>query len=266
MTADAEQDPGWQEHFSGKGSAEYLRLRDCEQSFDQITIGNLERLGVGSGHRCLEAGAGAGSIARWFAQRAGAANVVATDLDPRFLEEVGSLGVTVARQNLESDEPPATDFDFIHTRNVLIHLRDREAVLARMAGWLRPGGWLLVEEGLWQPRLSPYPVAARVVGALVDFITAAVGSDFIWAGMLPLPLERAGLTETGSLGYLIAQRPDSSAGVMLRRTVEQMAGPMLAAGLVDDADLAAYHELVRDPDYVDYNGGALITAWGRRTG
>lgn len=264
MSTSSEQDTRWEQYFTAAGATEYRRLREGEASFDEVSIGNLERLDIRPGHRCLEVGAGAGSIAQWMADRAGAENVVATDLDPRFLEPLREAGVTVARQDLSTDEPPSTGFDVIHARNVLLHVAQRHEILPRMVTWLRPGGWLLVEEGFWRPRNSPYQPIQRVVGALVDFITKTVGSDFGWAGSLPLYLEDAGLTEVGTQGFMYAARAGAAATNVVSRTVDQLAEAMLAAGTVTDQDLAEYRALIQDPRYLDYNGNSLIAAWGRR--
>lgn len=60
------------------------RLRLLEVCRDPGTIGRLDRLGVSCGWRCLEVGAGHGSIARWLAERVGpTGSVLAADIDPR---------------------------------------------------------------------------------------------------------------------------------------------------------------------------------------
>ena len=60
---------------------ELARLRLIEQEIDSITIRHLTTVGVGEGWRCLEVGAGAGSIARWLAERVGPTGaVVAVDI------------------------------------------------------------------------------------------------------------------------------------------------------------------------------------------
>lgn len=81
------------------------RLRALEQCFDATTARRLEVTGVGPGWRCLEVGAGAGSIARWLCQRVGpTAQVVAVDIDTRFLEELDDLNIEVRRQDVV-DQP-----------------------------------------------------------------------------------------------------------------------------------------------------------------
>ena len=71
------------------------RLALLTQFADPITTRRLTDLGVGRGWRCLEVGAGNGSIARWLASRVGSeGRVVATDLNPRFL---GGQGCPTSR-------------------------------------------------------------------------------------------------------------------------------------------------------------------------
>ena len=88
-----------------------------ESLFDPGTIRHLEALGVGPGRRCLELGAGGGSIAAWMAARGGA--VVATDLDVTFLEDLAGPNLEVHRHDVEAGDPPAGPFDLVHLRFVL---------------------------------------------------------------------------------------------------------------------------------------------------
>ena len=70
-------DHGWDE--------ERLRLRGLEIALDPGTREHLIRLGVGPGSRCLEIGAGGGSVAFWLAERVAPDGlVVATDLETDF--------------------------------------------------------------------------------------------------------------------------------------------------------------------------------------
>jgi SAM-dependent methyltransferase len=105
---------------------------------------------VGPGWRCLEVGAGSGSVARWLGERvAPGGHVVAADIDTRFVETppAGLAGILeVRRCDIRSVEFPVGAFDLIHTRFVLEHLSDRVDVMRRMMGWLRPGGWVCFEE------------------------------------------------------------------------------------------------------------------------
>jgi tRNA A58 N-methylase Trm61 len=60
------------------------RLALLEVCHDPSSIRHATALGVGPGWRCLEAGAGGGSFARWLAARVGeSGSVVAADIDTR---------------------------------------------------------------------------------------------------------------------------------------------------------------------------------------
>jgi SAM-dependent methyltransferase len=122
------------------------RLELLEQRFDPGTIRRLDALGVASGWRCLEVGAGRGSIVRWLAGRAGpAGSVVAADIDPRFL--TGLPDNVEVRQHDIRDQELEPGFDLVHCRFLLMHLPDPAAALARLVAALRPGGVLLAEDG-----------------------------------------------------------------------------------------------------------------------
>jgi SAM-dependent methyltransferase len=122
------------------------RLALLEQRFDAGTIRRLADLGVTSGWRCLEVGAGHGSIARWLAEKVGSAgSVVAADIDTRFL--TGLPGNVDVRQLDIRDLELEAEFDVAHCRALLMHLPDPAAALTRIVAALRPGGVLLAEEG-----------------------------------------------------------------------------------------------------------------------
>lgn len=115
--------------------------------FDPGTIRHLQGRGVGPGWYCLEVGGGSGSIATWLADRVGATGrVLATDIDPRFLESLNLPNLEVRRHDIAADPLPETAFDLVHARLVLMHLSEREKAMARMISALKPGGWLIDEE------------------------------------------------------------------------------------------------------------------------
>jgi ubiquinone/menaquinone biosynthesis C-methylase UbiE len=123
------------------------RLRGIEATYDPVTMRRLAARGVGQGWQCLEAGAGAGSIARWLSGQVGRdGTVMAADIDISMLAEMPG-NVQVRQLDVATDPLPEAAFDLIHTRLVLNHVAEREMVLDKFAAALRPGGWLLAEEG-----------------------------------------------------------------------------------------------------------------------
>src|SRR5690554_2643285 len=122
------------------GGAEHAELVDYLGSiFDQFSCRRLKQAGAKPGVRCLEVGAGAGSIALWLAEEVGPdGEVIATDNGP---DVVNQLPEHAQLQPLLHDI--VTDrldglFDLVHARAVLVHIEQREAVLAKLAGVLAP--------------------------------------------------------------------------------------------------------------------------------
>ena len=80
------------------------RLSSLEDWLDPGTIGHLRGRGVGAGWWYLEVGAGEGSIARWLCGQVGpGGQVVATDLDTRFLEVLPEPNLRVERHDVTVD-------------------------------------------------------------------------------------------------------------------------------------------------------------------
>lgn len=72
-------------------------------------------------------------------------HVLATDIDTSWIDGVAP-NVEVRRHDIAHDDPPSGVFDLIHARLVLIWIPGRDEALRRMAGTLRPGGRLLIED------------------------------------------------------------------------------------------------------------------------
>ena len=63
-------------------AGEQQRLAGAEEIFDPATLRHLDSIGIAPGMRCLEIGGGAGSVARFMAERVGPTGwVLVTDLD-----------------------------------------------------------------------------------------------------------------------------------------------------------------------------------------
>ena len=64
------------------------------------------------GWKCLEVGAGGGSLVEWMAARG--AYVTAIDIDTRFVDHLASDAITVRRTDIREDELPQSEFDLVH--------------------------------------------------------------------------------------------------------------------------------------------------------
>ncbi len=246
----------------GKDSAhERDRLESIQSSVDTRTIAVIEGLAVAPSWRCLELGAGAGSIAYWLAERCPDGQVVAVDIDTRYLDARRAENLVVQRGDVLSEEYPPGSFDLIHARYLLCHLPERDEVIARAARWLAPGGWLVVEDPYQLPAdTSPFPLVQRLMAAY-ERKYAEHGADLTWARGLPAVLARNGLRDVGFTGNLGCM---GLLGKDRWRPLINQAGPALVAdGLITEAELKGFFELLDDPAFVDIPQ-FTVSAWGRR--
>ena len=259
--------------FDQAWDQERERLGALEDGADGATIRYLAALGVAPGWRCLEVGGGAGSIARWLAERVGAAgHVVATDLDPRFLAAERRPNLEVRRHDILADPLEVAAFDLVHVRAVLEHLPARAAALTRLVAATRPGGWVLVEDTFFGGPMaaaigactSPGGVGtpdARTYHAVATLFEAR-GARADYGPRLPEALQAAGLVDVGA--ELHARFVRGGAARDFRRlTLEQLRGPLLQRGLLTEAELAQALALTWRED-ASYLPIAWVSAWGRR--
>jgi SAM-dependent methyltransferase len=152
-------DEGLDYAFPHSDADESRRLQLLEQRLDPITQRRVQRLGISAGATCLEIGGGRGSVTRFLSKLVGpSGKVTATDLQLGFLNALELPNVEVLRHDIRSDSFPEGMFDLVHTRAVLMHIPANLELLVRVASWLAPGGWLLLEEpdfGMWQGDADP---------------------------------------------------------------------------------------------------------------
>lgn len=136
----------------GRQNSEEERLALLEQIFDPVS--RQRRAFVQPGWRCLEIGAGRGSMALWLAQQVGTAGqVVATDVDTSYLNRLDFPNLEVRQHNILSDSLETLEpgsFDLVCARLVLFWLAGKQEIaLRRLLECVRPGGWLIDEDGDW---------------------------------------------------------------------------------------------------------------------
>lgn len=99
--------------YANNATVQRQRLQALEALLDEGTTRVLEHRGVSQGWRCLELGAGGGSIASWLCTRvAPGGSVVGTDLDTTSLEELEHPNLESRVHDVAKDELPEGDFDF----------------------------------------------------------------------------------------------------------------------------------------------------------
>ncbi len=130
--------------FDHQWREERARLAALEATFDPWSIRTIRATDPSPGWRCLEIGGGGGSMAAWLCELVGPqGEVVATDLETKFLESVEAENLEVRKHDIVSDPLEEEAFDLIHIRAVLAHLPQRDDIVRRLISALRPGGWLI---------------------------------------------------------------------------------------------------------------------------
>ena len=103
---------------------------------------------VRPGWRCLEVGAGRGSMAVWLAEKVGeSGKVLATDIDVTYLKRIYLPNLEVRQHDILNDSVDALgpgSFDMVCSRLTLFWLADKqESAIRRMVECLRPVGLLV---------------------------------------------------------------------------------------------------------------------------
>jgi SAM-dependent methyltransferase len=249
---------------AGAEELEQARLGLLEQVADRSTVLQLDAIGVGDGWRCLDVGAGGGSVTRLLAERVGdTGSVLSVDLDVRLLEPLVGDRVEVRRHDLLADPLPDAAFDLVHARNLLMHLPGRLEALRRLLAAVRPGGWLaLCEPDFNVVAISPPDKAWRRAWTTFCDATVAGGWDPGYGNRLLGDLDALDLVEIHA-ETLVRSWPGGSIGPRtFAGTLERLTDRMLALGANVD-DLTAAQRLLRDPG-VTFHSPKITAAWARR--
>lgn len=249
-------------------STESGRLQLLELCRDPGTQRRLAGLGVDRGWRCLEVGAGRGSVARWLGDRVGPlGTVVAVDVDPRFLVDLPA-NVEVRVRDISDGDLGLDGYDIVHFRALLTHLPNRDSVLSELVAALRPGGLLLAEEGDYGLcHLGGHPDAEAlnaIVRRALDGMARAGLFDPNFGRYLPGMLVAAGLELGGGEVETPVAVPGDPEHAQLRANWEVIGPGLVAAGLLDETELRRLVSFFDRPGTV-ITGGSLVCAWGRKT-
>ncbi|WP_042421800.1 class I SAM-dependent methyltransferase [Streptacidiphilus anmyonensis] len=243
--------------YSHRNPGEADRLGALARVFDPYSFERLRPLAT-PGLRTCDVGAGLGTVAAWLMD-ACREQATVVDLDVRHL---GGRGFHEIQADIT--EPAFTPglFDLVHARFLLMHLRERENVLARMARWVRPGGWLVVSDA-WDlgPASSPCAAYRETAAVASELASGTTGSDLNLGRSYPRPLAGLGFTE---VGFAVDVPPLHGGGPLARfwSGTANASRPALVERL-GDATVDEALAYLADPATQDL-GIAMVTMWGRR--
>jgi SAM-dependent methyltransferase len=218
---------------------ERARLAGIEAMWEPGSRALLTALGVGPAWRCLEVGAGGGALVEWLAERG--ASVVATDLDPRFVEPLAGPAVEVRQHDITTGPPEPDAFDLVHARLVVEHLADTRGAVANMAAALRPGGWLVVEDYDWTGFGGdpPDPLFERIGAGVLGFMATA-GFDPLYGRRVVSDVAAAGLEDVRGEGRHLVIDDAHPGFSFFRLSFEALKGGAIAKGTMAAADADAF--------------------------
>jgi SAM-dependent methyltransferase len=235
--------------------------------FDPTTFRHLERLGIGSGRRCWEVGAGGTSVVSWLAKQVSpTGEVVATDIDTSLLAAMAHPPVNVRVHDVGAEEPPGEGFDLVHARLVLVHVPDREQALRSMIKALRPGGRLLIEDAdpVLQPLACPdehgpeQQLANRLRHGFRQLL-ADCGADLSYGRRLPRLLREAGLRSVEADAYFPLTSP--ACADLESATIRQIRDTLVTADLATNEDIDRHLANI-EAGGMDLATAPMISAWG----
>lgn len=236
----------WQHDL--KGEADRLRL--MSRLLDPSSRFRLLRTGVGAGWRCLEIGAGNGSVSQWLARQVGpTGHVLATDLHPDLMQGIAGGNLEVRAFDVVHDDPPGAPFDLVAVRALLHHLPERRTVVARMARWLKPGGWLFVQEPDFYPTWTVEPPSQKTLWEQFIRWAQAHQIDYYVGRKIPAWVQQEGLTDISAQGHAELYNGGSDFAQWWDYGLREIAGRLKSEGGVSDAALDEFHTLARDPAY-----------------
>jgi SAM-dependent methyltransferase len=237
--------------------------------FDDFTTTRLASLGDLTGRRCLELGAGGGSVARWLADRVGpTGHVLATDINVRHLPTDGPY--QVLRHDLVTEPVPAGPWDVIHARLLLLHLAQRREILSRLVPTLAPGGALCLEEFETTLRkgvlVAPEPEAERLYEAYQTALLEVLqsrGNDPTWAGRVHGAMLEEGLVDVETVAHARSWPGGSAGALLIAVNIGETRSELIATGLLTGDELDQLCRHVRDPRLV-LRGHIVYSIIGRR--
>jgi SAM-dependent methyltransferase len=254
--------------FDNAGGNAQVRYRGLSDLYDANSIRHIERRGVERGWSCLEVGGGGGSIASWLCARVGVTGrVLATDIDPRFLETLSYPNLEVRRHDIRREDLPNRQFDLAHVRLVLMHLADPEMALRRIVEALKPGGWLVVEEFdcltfLPDPAVNPSEINLKTRHAFHRLLSAR-GVDLRYGRLLPQKLQANGLVNIGAEASVSTYSGKSAGTSFVRFNFEEMRESMLGSRLISQEEFEADLRRIDDQNCL-MPLWMMWTVWGQR--
>jgi hypothetical protein len=167
-----------------------------------------------------------------------------------LMEEIAGGNLEVLKFDAVHDEPPGAPYDLVAIRALLHHLPERRAVVSRMARWLKPGGWLFVQEPDFYPTSTVQPPSQkRFWEQFIQWAAATHHIDYYVGHKIPAWLQTDGLLNITSEGHAILYHGGSGFAAWWIYSIGEVADKLQSEGGVSPAALDEFFACYRDPSY-----------------
>ncbi len=187
----------------GHSADEYERLRRQARMLEPVTRRLFHAIGLQPGWRCLDLGCGPGETMRLMGEFVGpSGEVTGLDRDAKAgrqaIERLAATGTSRYRF-IEADMESTSEiggelFDLTFARHGLLFVRDPVAVLRKMLGWTKPGGYVAVQD-LYVRTVNLYPkleASSELMRVILETCVRS-GQDMEFAFKLPVYFVEAGI-------------------------------------------------------------------------
>jgi cyclopropane-fatty-acyl-phospholipid synthase len=165
-------------YSSGYWPAGVDHLEQAEAAMLELTAA---RAGLADGQAVLDLGCGWGALSLWAARRYPASRITAVSGSRgqrAFIEAraraAGLTNVTVVTADVRALDLPARAFDRVVSVEMFEHLRNYDALLRRIASWLRPDGALFVHVFAHRHHAYPFEDRGRTDWMAREFFTGGL--------------------------------------------------------------------------------------------
>jgi SAM-dependent methyltransferase len=230
---------------------ELRRLRRIEAALDPQTHRLIRRTGLRRAWKCLEVGAGGGSILRWLGDRVGVrGQAVGVDKKVVYLSQFSTPPFEVIEGDvLQVDRAAA--FDLIHARYVLIHNRRSAEILAHLKRLLKPDGCLVLEEPDFEAAEwidETYGAAGQRVNRAIRAMFSGMSLDPGFGRRLPALVSRAGFRVSCVEARAHLEPGGAPVAMVMAESTEALQEKYTSTGEASTADVDSYIHGARDPN------------------
>lgn len=262
-------------NYALAGSSEAQRQSIQAQAWEKESEIMLDRIGVLQGWSCLDLGCGARGILGPLSRRAGdGGRVIGLELDvdlaaaaEKYAGDENLKNVVILQRDILENKLPRASFDLVHTRWVLAHVPDPEAIIREMLALVKPGGFIAIEEPD-HASMNFYPGSEKWLRlrVILESLVNRVGDANIGRRAFEL-MRGAGIENIDGRACIIHTRDNHPYMRMPLLAIKSIRDKIVEAGLCtrDELDelVDDLEKIVADPATIHVS---LITlqVWGRK--